>query len=436
MSDKSDKFDKDLAPLLFEHFNKEKESENHDKGFNIDEEIANFNANCSTEKDSDLSQNSSNEIAQYEELETFSNNNNNINSINENFQFCEEGKNQEKIITLEDKSYLLDKNNKTLTKYDQEYEDKIYNNIFSNKLEIDQIKPFNITKFNEEYKNEIGFKKPPIFLELKKIINQNEKFLSSLWNDPKDHIFKDKDELFKIVESEEFGIMYRKIVKYLKHKERNKNNEKRKHDIDQMILKIKNKVIKSFLNSTNSFNHFKMNKISTIKHDLINKVILAEFNIVLLNQPLCSILSNESSDHKNKTKKLNSNESSGKNAKRNEEIIQEALNGYNNGIRENKILYGHLYLTFQECLDIFRYKKAYNNCNYRLVDFLFEEFKNQTNEKKNENIAWAKVYIVSLLLLAYNYELFFYMRKKNAEIKEKKKNLKILGRKKIFSVEK
>ena len=419
MSDKSDKSDKDQTPLLFEHFSEEKESENLDRGFNIDVETVKFNTDCSTEKDSGLSQNSSNEIAQNEELETFSNNN--INSINENFQFCEGGKNQEKIMTLEDEPCLLDENSEMLKEIDREYEDKIYNNIFSNKLEIDQVKPFNITKFNEEYKNEIGFKKPPIFIELKTIINQNEKFLSSLWNDPKDRIFKDKDELFKVVESEEFGIMYRKIVNYLEHKEGNKNNEKRKKDIDQMILKIKNKVIKSFLNSTNSFNHFKMNQISTIKHDLINKVILADFNIVLLKQPLCSILSNESS---------------GKNAKRNEEIIQEALNGYNNGNRESKILYGHLYLTFQECLDIFRYKKAYNNCNYRLVDFLFEEYKKQTNEKKNETIAWAKVYIVSLLLLAYNYELFFYIRKTNAEIKEKKKNLEILEKKKKFSVEK
>ena len=147
MSDKSDKSDKDQTPLLFEHFSEEKESENLDRGFNIDVETVKFNTDCSTEKDSGLSQNSSNEIAQNEELETFSNNN--INSINENFQFCEGGKNQEKIITLENKPYLLDKNNKILKEIDQEYEDKIYNNIFSNKLEIDQVKPFNITKFNE-----------------------------------------------------------------------------------------------------------------------------------------------------------------------------------------------------------------------------------------------------------------------------------------------
>lgn len=413
--------------FLFDLFNKEKQSEYLDISFNKDEKNAKCNTSGSIEKDSGLGQNSSNEIALYGELETLCNNN--INSINENLQFCEEGKNPEKIITFEDKPYLLDIN-------DQEYEDKIYNNIFSNKLEIDQIKPFNITKFNDEYKNEIrneiGFKEPPIFIELQAIINENEKFLSNLWKDTNDHIFKDKDELSKVVESKEFGIMYQKIVTYLKDIKGNKSNEKRKKDIDQMILKIKNKVIHSFLNSTNSFNHFKKNHISTIKHNLINKVILADFNIILLNQPLCSILSNESSEHKNK-KKINSNELSGKNPKRNEEIIQEALNDYNNGNRENKILYGHLYLTFQECLDIFRYKKAYKNCNYRLVDFLFEEFKSQTNEKKNETIPLAKVYIASLLLLAYNYELFFYMRKKNAE---KKKNPKILGRKIKFCTEK
>ena len=341
-----------------------------------------------------------------------------------------EKKNQEESIIFENKPYSWDKENQALKLLNQENFDKIYKTIFNTQLKIDKIKPFNITTFKEKDKNRINIKvHPPNFINLREIINLKEEFLSPLWDDPDKSIFKDKEDLFKVVESNEFCKIYQDILNYLQGKKRNNHNKKRKEYIDEMILKIKNKILYSYLKATNSFNEFKMRPISTIKHELVNKPILADFNLILLEKPLCLILSNKSNDD---TKNKN-----------NKKIIQEALNGYNNGSKE-KIIYSHLYLTFQNCLDIFRYVEKNENFNYKLVDFLFEEFKSQVKkmekknkEKKEENKAWIQQYIVSLLLLTYNYELFFYIRKmKSEKIKNKQNNNKILGRKIKFIVEK
>lgn len=204
---------------------------------------------------------------------------------------------------------------------------------------------------------------------------------------------KDKDKANEKIED--------KINEKKNNKSKKKNN--RIADPDKMTSKILNNLAFSFREATNSFREFKIRQIETIKYELINKKIKADFILEYLRQPLYLILSNVSSQDTT----LKSNKS----------IIEEILNLNKNN--KSKEVITHLNLTVQKCLDYFRYKEENPRFKYKLVDYLIKEFASQ---KKKGDINFAKAYIASLLLVAYNFELFFQIRKKNSKNNKKKKN--------------
>ena len=170
-----------------------------------------------------------------------------------------------------------------------------------------------------------------------------------------------------------------------------------------MVCKIKTNLSRSYIEATNSFPELKSRKITTIKKDLINTRIKAKFNLFYLKQHLYSILSNESTE-----------------GNRNQLIIEDIMSARN---KSDQPLIEHLNLSVQNCLDIFRYKIENNYFNYKLLEFLKEEYKSQTNDnEEKEYIEKCKEYIASLILVSYNFENFFYIRKKKEKKKSKKKN--------------
>ena len=83
-------------------------------------------------------------------------------------------------------------------------------------------------------------------------------------------------------------------------------------------------------------------------------------------------------------------------------------------------------MTVQDFLNIFRYQKITANfkVEFKLVDYLFKEYKRYKESLKNNEIDSSKDYIASLLLLAYNFENFFYIRNKNGrEFRKKKEDI-------------
>jgi hypothetical protein len=336
----------------------------------------------------------------------------------------------------EDKIYRKTFDNSLSSKEDEDDWSQIYNDIYYVKIYLEpckvepcKVEPFNYSIYQQKYKNNINFEENYQYFSLEVIFNEYGDFFIKLY--PK--IFKDEDELVKM---EEFGIC-KKIVNYLKapEDEENKKIEDNKHQVmikqeseeniskksnirkddrDKMMLKILTKLASSFRKATNSFKEFKIRKIKIINPKLINEKLDAYFIFEYLRQHLYAILSNESSKDTN----IESNKS----------IIEEIMKENN---KEKEVI-KHLYLTVQKCLDYFRYKEENENFKYKLVDFLIEEFEFQT-KKKGESISFSKEYIASLLLLTYNFERFFQIRKKNSENMKKKKNQLFVVKKRLIN---
>ena len=178
-----------------------------------------------------------------------------------------------------------------------------------------------------------------------------------------------------------------------------------------MINKIKTNLYETIHNSVNSFKEFKISPISKIKKEKINNKIKSDFNLVYLEQHLYSIISNDSSET---------------NGKSNYEKINKIIEEYNKNKENHSLLINFLSLTVQEFLDIFRYEKISPNfkVEFKLVDYLFKEYKKYKENLKNNDIDRSKDYIASLLLLTYNFEKFFYIRNENGrEFRKKKLNI-------------
>ena len=261
-----------------------------------------------------------------------------------------------------------------------------------------KIKIFNYENYTEfSYENNKDFKIE--FIPLKNIIQTYENEIKGLWND-KEKIFENKERLLKIENNN--SKIYSNTSKYLNENKGIEKNDKRKYDTDEMICKIKSNLSHSYIEATNSFQELKLRPISAINKNLINTKIKADFNLIYLKQPLYSILSNESTEG-------NSNKI----------VIEKIMNDRN---KRNQPIIKHLNLTIQNCLDIFRYKEKNNIFKYKLLDFLKEEYNYQISIKK-ENSEICGEYIASLILVSYNFENFFYIRKKK-ERKEKKEKVK------------
>ena len=181
-----------------------------------------------------------------------------------------------------------------------------------------------------------------------------------------------------------FLIIYQNVYKLLSESKRYKD-EFRKFDADVMINKIKTHLQESILNYINSFDVMKYCEIYKPKKGLINNKIKANFNLIYLTQNLYNILSNDSSNPNNNTNK--------------NKILE--IKNQNSSFFQN-----HFCLTIQKCLDIFRYEEENFDFKNKLVEFIIKEY---TDIRVNDTKV-RKDYIVSLILLVYNFERFFYLR--------------------------
>lgn len=175
--------------------------------------------------------------------------------------------------------------------------------------------------------------------------------------------------------------------------------------MSEMARKIITKILNSILDATNKYKNPQCIKISKLKKETLYRHIQADFILEFFEQQIFSILSNDSSD----TNRIS-----------NYEKMQILLN-YSvpkNYYEKKTLLYNHLNLTVHDCINIFRYEKEERNFDFKLTDFLVEEF-NAQNKKKNQFL--LKDYIASLILLTFNIELFFFLRKKNEDQKNKEK---------------
>ena len=188
----------------------------------------------------------------------------------------------------------------------------------------------------------------------------------------------------------------------------------RKYDIDEMVMKIKSNVTKYIIELINSLIKEKSSKntkkmsLLPLKYKLISRPMDRIFNIELLNQPIYKILSNDIS---------------GKFPKKNYCIINNIINTIN---KEYLIIKKALELTWGDYLDIFRYnytekiKEKIENNNLNEIKNKFDKIDSFICElyvKKYDNDNEKKDYLSSILLLTYNYERYFILKK----IKNKKK---------------
>ena len=249
------------------------------------------------------------------------------------------------------------------------------------------ISTFNYNSYKKEKRNKYNIYNinvEPEFNSYNFILNIYEKDIGKIWS-KEVKIFENKKDLNNTLKN---GKIYKDVL-ILLSKNVSYKAEKRKYDADGMINKIKTKLLDSILNYINSFDEMKNYKIYTLKKNLINTKIGAHFNLVYLRQYLYDILSNDSSESNYNTKK---------------DKILKIKDEYSTFFNQN------LCLTVQNCLDIFRYKQQNPHFKNKLVEFLNKEYK-----EFKDDITDVKDYIASLLLLAYNFERFFYLRLKNRE---------------------
>lgn len=295
----------------------------------------------------------------------------------------------QKQLTKEIKKFLCTKN--------EDSEDK-----------MDTIKQFSYKSFQNERKNiKIEESRIPSFISLSGIFDKGKickDNLKILW-EGNTKIFQDISELKNLEKS---GKITKRISNYLQMKKNNiKDNQlkQRKLDKSEMARKIITKILNSILDATNNYKNPQCIKISKPKKETLCGTVRADFILKFFEQAISSILSNDSNDT---------------NKRSNKEKIQILLNDSTtkNFYEKETLLYKHLNLTVHDCIEIFRYEKEGRNFDFKLTDFLIEEFNAQN---KNENQRWLKDYIASLILLTYNIELFFFIRKKNADQKNKEK---------------
>ena len=231
------------------------------------------------------------------------------------------------------------------------------------------------------------------YIKMENILEIYNNQLRSLYEDDNGNqgkIFKNKNELIEITKK---GEEYKNLSNYIENDKRNRKSgkKKRKSDSDKIFIKIKGKVISSFIKALNSYKEFKKERIKRIGKKLINKETSGDFNLDLLQIPLIQILYNN---------------------KENRERIGKIIKGNNKGERNSIITI--LNLKFQNCLDIFRYKEEIegisDKLNYKLVNFLEKEYEEQ---KMEINEIDPKEYIALLLLAVYNYENILKKRKMN-----------------------
>jgi hypothetical protein len=172
---------------------------------------------------------------------------------------------------------------------------------------------------------------------------------------------------------------------------------------DNIITRFKTFVKNSNKDAINSFDEIKYNISSLKTGDKILENIGKGFNLIYLEQPLYSVLSNESNENE-----INSNYKK----------IEDIINKYNQN-KQITPLIEYLCLTVKDSIEILTYKKEdkYNKYKIKIFDYAAKEYeKFKIDEKKaqefGEDLEFLKKdYIASLILLAYNFEEYFARKK-------------------------
>ena len=259
--------------------------------------------------------------------------------------------------------------------------------------------------FNRIFDNEKDFddilKKGKIYKKLLNILNpkkiKNKKDSQEVGEELE---LQEGDEEIESGEIDE-EIELQEIDEELALQEVNEEIELQEEDEKDNILKnISKKIITFIVNgiieSVNEFDEMKNNKLDKIGRSSIYNHSKREFILTLFEQKLFSIISN---DTRWPNQKYNFN------------IIEKIIKEYN---ENNKYidLIAHLCLTFREYFNIITFQAdiKINNNKFKknIVDFLIETYR---DKKIKLNIKNKKDYIVALLLLFYNYERFFYLKK-------------------------
>ena len=280
------------------------------------------------------------------------------------------------------------------------------NHVNQNSMNIpDYIKlyTFNKNYFDQlNYANENEKKSRDVIIKtISQISQQYEDKFKLLYEN---NIFK-IDDLNKI---ENIGKIYKNTFDVMNGEKNNLNIKQ--FFPDNIITRFKTFVKNSNKDAINSFDEIKYNISSLKTGDKILENIGKGFNLIYLEQPLYSVLSNESNENE-----INSNYKK----------IEDIINKYNQN-KQITPLIEYLCLTVKDSIDILTYKKVdkYNKYKIKIFDYAAKEYeKFKIDEKKaqefGEDLEFLKKdYIASLILLAYNIEEYF-ARKKGRKKKKK-----------------
>ena len=316
-----------------------------------------------------------------------------------------------------------------------------------------KIEKFNIDNYKKnesKEKNEIKNIKNINYISIENIVNNFDKAeFQELY---KSKIFENGEDLIDTVNN---GLISKNIINILNRKE---NSMKIKvFSINNMLNIIKTFLINSILFSLNegyTIKNDKILEINKIDKTKINTQINKNFNLEYLEKNLISIFSNDDN---------------------NEKIFKDISEEYNRNNNQYSDLVEHLKLKIIDCLNIIRYMPINKEINKNIldkfkkkgVDFLIAKYNNyiyerkkfdelkknkkpKMSEKKKKKVEKTmkkieklnknqenlkKNYIATLLLLIYNFEYAFFI-KKERKVKVKKFKIKKVNKKKLFVIEK
>ena len=261
---------------------------------------------------------------------------------------------------------------------------------------------FSINQFKIDYKienNNITNTEGPLFFwieDIKKIPN-----IASIWSG-EGNIFKNEEDFDNTIKN---GKIYKNMFNAL-NGIKEKVDLKRAQEPDEMSKRIKTLVMQQSINSANKFDEFKYNELEMIDKNKISEQIKADFQLCFLEQKIYSIVSN---DIKSINPKCNYNK------------IKKIINEFNKDNNKHAPLIDLLCLTFEDCLNIIIYKKEdmfidkieegkvpkITLFDKKLIEFLNDVYKTLNYEEEIK-----KDYIAAMILLAYNFKRFFYLKPK------------------------
>ena len=285
-----------------------------------------------------------------------------------------------------------------------EFNDNIIN-LDENENGIDlktlNIKEFNCDVFQENYsyyKKEYNYVEPK-FIEPKEFIKKYHSELEDLWSG-QDAIFDNEFDLLN-----RNGVIYKDLKNFLANYKIHPHKKDRRFYSDNMSEKIKTKLNEMIYIPFNEYFKKEIKIFYQTKKSKNNGK--NDYNYVLLEMPIYSILSNNEDNKQN---------------------IQKFIDKYDGKREKDRNLLEYLYSKFEDCLQYFLFIKKGNDSmfnNENIVKYLKAEYKKlcydnvnieTTNkeikrEKKIKNKEDLKDYIASLLLLAYNLKRLYYLKR-------------------------